>query len=1041
MSIKTLYKTVNSNGEYSCGDIGITTEDWYDILKAPKAEQYIECLLAFLREPEHKATCTKVSENHQKPAQYYNSKVTNFSRWVQKYLNRFRVEGTDGNETYWCIAMQKGWDTKQGFQWQLREELVEALRRYLMDDLIDHFRNGKPFNGYNELYKWELIDSCDGMDSIDIYRSLYGKNVVDCIRINDVIKYIGTVKTSEGKVIIDHLLDESKPLNSRLEDFKSEMRDFIPDRFKTCGNDERTAASILTCKYPENYTFYMDKVYKNLWKYFGFEHFEAGKKYSHFLQIINNFTVDYGNEIQDIIAEYINDYNHKPLILSVQTLFWCMKEYMEEKLNKDMRFTWIPFYKEFAEKIMHYRNDRKSLLDIIYANDDSLIVNYLHDNKGEGDLCKDIDPFTTLGIFNRGITEDNRKVGAEKFKELLSIEAEAPSDFTGIPILNNQMSHFFGFRNKREKDDIENLWKLFEKVVRGEDFKSEYDTVIRQYIINVNITMGLFWIRPEEYLALDKTNNTYMKDEYGIDLPKKVPSYDDYMSLLQMIKEKMATNEIKENTFYEISANAAGAMDSIDNEGTWYDDIVETWKKRKNIVLYGAPGTGKTYDVPEFVVRLCQPEFDANNAEREDLMKVYNQLKQEKRVAFTTFHQSMDYEDWMEGLKPVVDNNQVTYEIDRGIFKILCEEAERPIVKNKQIGIASDAVVWKVSLQGTGDNPVRKECMDNGHIRIGWDDYGAVISDETDWTKHNGEGKQILDAFINKMKEGDIIMSCYTNRTIDAIGVVVGDYEFDNSYDHYKRVRKVNWLLKDINENIVEMNNGKTMTLGTVYRLNAITLDKVKALLDKHKTSASMEDNTKPYVMVIDELNRGNVSKIFGELITLLEADKRKGHKNAESVILPYSKVQFMVPDNVYIIATMNTADRSLGNLDYAIRRRFAFIADKPYSLEGEVPGFNEELFHKVSDLFITNYDEYKDSGWLQTLPLKPADTLSEEYKPEDVWIGHSYFIMKDEDGTDITTDRLLYEIIPLFEEYVRDGVLTEDVYSIIEELRNIANE
>ncbi|MCF2654849.1 AAA family ATPase [Prevotella loescheii] len=706
-----------------------------------------------------------------------------------------------------------------------------------------------------------------------------------------------------------------------------------------------------------------------------------------------------------------------------------------------MRFTWIPFYKEFAEKIMHYRNDRKSLLDIIYANDDSLIVNYLHDNKGEGDLCKDIDPFTTLGIFNRGITEDNRKVGAEKFKELLSIEAEAPSDFTGIPILNNQMSHFFGFRNKREKDDIENLWKLFEKVVRGEDFKSEYDTVIRQYIINVNITMGLFWIRPEEYLALDKTNNTYMKDEYGIDLPKKVPSYDDYMSLLQMIKEKMATNEIKENTFYEISANAAGAMDSIDNEGTWYDDIVETWKKRKNIVLYGAPGTGKTYDVPEFVVRLCQPEFDANNAEREDLMKVYNQLKQEKRVAFTTFHQSMDYEDWMEGLKPVVDNNQVTYEIDRGIFKILCEEAERPIVKNKQIGIASDAVVWKVSLQGTGDNPVRKECMDNGHIRIGWDDYGAVISDETDWTKHNGEGKQILDAFINKMKEGDIIMSCYTNRTIDAIGVVVGDYEFDNSYDHYKRVRKVNWLLKDINENIVEMNNGKTMTLGTVYRLNAITLDKVKALLDKHKTSASMEDNTKPYVMVIDELNRGNVSKIFGELITLLEADKRKGHKNAESVILPYSKVQFMVPDNVYIIATMNTADRSLGNLDYAIRRRFAFIADKPYSLEGEVPGFNEELFHKVSDLFITNYDEYKDSGWLQTLPLKPADTLSEEYKPEDVWIGHSYFIMKDEDGTDITTDRLLYEIIPLLEEYVRDGVLTEDVYSIIEELRNIANE
>ena len=97
--------------------------------------------------------------------------------------------------------------------------------------------------------------------------------------------------------------------------------------------------------------------------------------------------------------------------------------------------------------------------------------------------------------------------------------------------------------------------------------------------------------------------------------------------------------------------------------------------------------------------------------------------------------------------------------------------------------------------------------------------------------------------------------------------------------------------------------------------------------------------------MVIDELNRGNVSKVFGELITLLEADKRKGSKNEESVKLPYSKKSFHVPDNVYLIATMNTADRSLGSLDYAIRRRFAFIAERPIGLEGD--RFNAELFEK----------------------------------------------------------------------------------------------
>ena len=144
------------------------------------------------------------------------------------------------------------------------------------------------------------------------------------------------------------------------------------------------------------------------------------------------------------------------------------------------------------------------------------------------------------------------------------------------------------------------------------------------------------------------------------------------------------------------------------------------------------------------------------------------------------------------------------------------------------------------------------------------------------------------------MKIGDIVMSCYSSQTIDAIGVVAGEYEFEDKFPNYKRVRRVNWLVKNINENIVEMNDGKTMTLGTVYRLNSITLDNVKSILEKYDTSSKMEENDKAYVMVIDELNRGNVSKVFGELITLLEADKRKGRVNAESVVLPYSKKAFI---------------------------------------------------------------------------------------------------------------------------------------------------
>lgn len=819
MAVKTLYKTINTNGEYSCGDIGVTTEEWLDLLNDEKSKPYHEALLCFLRQKEHKATCVKVSQVYGKPAQYYNSKVYNFSKWVQKRLNRFSVKDADGKDTYWCITMQKGWDTKQGFQWQLRDELVEAFRIYLMKTLIDVFKNGKPFNGYYEEYKWDLLDRSEGKDVLAVFDGLRGENVIDNPRTDTVIKYLVDNKADKTRVCCQHLIDESVPLNDRLAAFKSEMKALCPSKWKNTANDERTASALLTCVYPETYTFYKDEIYKNICDYFGYTSRKAGKKYEHFMELVNGFVKSYGEEIQQIMLNEIKGFKNKPLNLAVQTLFWCMKDYMKEELDKKM---------------------------------------------------------TT------------------------------------------------------------------------------------------------------------ETNNS--------------------------------------------------------SKGTWYDDVVRTWERRKNVVLYGAPGTGKTYDVPELAVRLCDPAFMATDPSREEIVSRYNQLKTEKRIAFTTFHQSLDYEDWIEGLRPVVnENSQVTYEIESGIFKKLCEEAERPVVKDKQVGIADNAVVWKVSLAGTGDNPVRSDCMKNSYIRIGWDGYGPVISDETDWSIYNGEGKQILDAYINKMKIGDIVMSCYSSQTIDAIGVVGGDYEFDDSLPDYKRVRRVNWLVKNINENIVEMNDGKTMTLGTVYRLNSITLDNVKSILEKYNTSSKMEENDKAYVMVIDELNRGNVSKVFGELITLLEADKRKGRINAESVVLPYSKKGFHIPNNVYLIATMNTADRSLGSLDYAIRRRFAFIAEKPFGLE--VDGFDEDLFEKVSSLFVKNFDDYKESGWDQTMKLEPADTLSEEYKPEDVWIGHSYFLMQDEEGEDNTSNRLLYEIIPLLEEYVRDGVLTAEAQDVIDELYKQASE
>ena len=698
-----------------------------------------------------------------------------------------------------------------------------------------------------------------------------------------------------------------------------------------------------------------------------------------------------------------------------------------------MSFTWVPYYKEFAEKLLQYQENRASLCRLIYDHEDELLINYLHDEGGKDDRFTDIDPFTTFGLFNRGISKKNRASSAALFKRLLNISADVPSDFDGVPILNNQKSHFFGFRPDRKPDDIENLWRLFVKVVKKEDFENEYNALLGQFLIGVNITMALFWVRPEDFLAFDSSNRAYMKRRYGIVLPNRAPVYSAYMSILNDIKKKMKEGVIKEKTFCELSANAYnGALNGA--EHTRYDDIVGIWRRRKNIVLHGAPGTGKTYDIPELAVRLCDPSFMSKGRSREEIVKRYNQLKDDERLTFTTFHQSLDYEDWIEGLRPVVnETSQVTYEIENGVFKRLCEAAERSKLEGNQYGISPDADVWKVSLKRTGDNDVRKDCMEKGYIRIGWDEYGDDVSDETDGSSRNDKGKKILNAYINKMKVGDIVMSCYSSKEIDAIGVITGEYRYDESLPAYKRIRQVHWLIKGKRENIVETNGGKEMVESTVYRLKSIHVDDVKTILEKYGVFIEQKKDDKPYVMVIDELNRGNVSKVFGELITLLEADKRKGSKNEESVKLPYSKKSFHVPDNVYLIATMNTADRSLGSLDYAIRRRFAFISERPIGLADD--RFNAELFEKVSRLFVKNFDAYKASGWDATMRLLPADTLSDEYKPEDVWIGHSYFLMQDEEGVDNSRERILYELIPLLEEYVRDGVLTADAQAVIDEL------
>lgn len=247
--------------------------------------------------------------------------------------------------------------------------------------------------------------------------------------------------------------------------------------------------------------------------------------------------------------------------------------------------------------------------------------------------------------------------------------------------------------------------------------------------------------------------------------------------------------------------------------------------------------------------------------------------------------------------------------------------------ETKKTKIRNEARVWNVILGGTEYPELKKKCFEEGTIRIGWDGSPEIITEDTG--NLNDKERRILLNFHQEMEIGDIVVARSTASAVDGIGVITSNAEFDTSIERYPRKRMVNWICKGKDIEIIDLNGGVRLDRKSVYELVRIH---VGDLLSKIPTDSDIElkEETRPYVFIMDEINRGNISKIFGELITLIEPVKRKGTKEAMEVILPYSNKSFGVPNNVYLIGTMNTADRSISLMDTALRRRFQFIERMP---------------------------------------------------------------------------------------------------------------
>lgn len=660
-------------------------------------------------------------------------------------------------------------------------------------------------------------------------------------------------------------------------------------------------------------------------------------------------------------------------------------------------FIWSEIYEEFATKLLEYKNDRKNLISKLQNVYEEIDMK-LSKMESNGEIL-DIDPFTIFGLFNKGITDDNRKRILGEIAKQFNLKNKVPFSFEGIPLVNNLRSTFFNFAEERGENDINNLWEVFESAIRYADnptqgnklkIESTYNNVIKQKGIQWNITMGLYWIRPNTYINLDSKNREFIIKQKilpqqfikEVNQFKNVPNGEQYIQLCDLLLEKIKDGQYGYRDFKELSFIAYErnmSVDTVTQHNTQNTDIA------KNTILYGPPGTGKTYNTVMYAVAIIENK-KLEEIKKENYTEVidrYNKYKEDGLIEFTTFHQSYGYEEFIEGIKPVIhsdeeDETDIQYEVVPGLFKKFCDIAGKPILRKEKcdIGINESPTIWKISLEGSGENSTRTECMKNEHIRIGYDEYGREITN----LFKGVAGRHILNYFINDMSIGDIVMSCYDCNTVDAIGVVTGEYEWHNEYPEYKRLRKVNWIVKGIKENIIKINNGSRLSNPTVYKLR-MDLSDVMEIIEKYsKNTIEVEEKKKNHVFIIDEINRGNISKIFGELITLIEPTKRIGQTEGQKVRLPYSQKLFGVPNNVYLIGTMNTADRSIATIDTALRRRFNFkemlpdeeVLDGIYVEDVSI----KDIFIKMNKRITVLFDREHTLGHAYFLPLKDAPTI-----------------------------------------------------------------
>jgi len=700
-------------------------------------------------------------------------------------------------------------------------------------------------------------------------------------------------------------------------------------------------------------------------------------------------------------------------------------------MSKTPHFDWVDFYMEFARKLLPYKANRQELVakvrrifEITGSNLPTL---------GKGHQIMDIDPFTVFGLFNKNtLKQSSREKMLSAVAELFHVVSPVPTSFDGIPVLNSLNATFYHFGGGHEEGDMDDLWVFFESALayaknatpeNRSRLSKYFDLVInRKGNANSKITMGLFWIAPNSFLNLDSRNTWYIYDSGMIPegfvqalpkIEKKVPS-QKYFDIVEKLRTYLQSDASTCKDFKELSFEAWRYSEEVNKEirakkaqeeresrgVAMGDEDVET-------VRYWifSPGENATfwdefYDAGIMAIG-SDPLGDLKAYRSKDEMKRKMQETIDPRKSYINdAHATWQFANEMKPGDIVFAKKGMRLVVGRGIVESDYEyDPTREHYKNVR------QVKWthKGEWQHPGQAVVK------------------TLTDITSYTDYVGKLNALFESDMSDAEEPEIEYPPYNAENF--LEEVFMDVESYENLVTLVRTKK-NVILQG------PPGVGKTFTAKRLAYSMMGVKDQERVMMVQFHQSYSYEDfimgfrpsenrfelkrgtfynfckaaeidGENEFFFIIDEINRGNLSKIFGELFMLIENDKR----GVEMQLL-YSDEKFCIPQNVHIIGTMNTADRSLAMLDYALRRRFAFFEMQPGF---ETDGFREYQMGLNSPKF--------DSliHWVEDLNEKIAGDAS---LGEGFRIGHSFFCHLSEVTDQDLSQIVEYEIIPLLKEY-----------------------